>query len=424
MASGAAEVHEPAFGQQIEGAAVGKEVFVVLRLDVDLLDAFEGVEAIDLNLVVEVANVTNDRLVLHLQDVFEGDDVAVAGGGDVEIGGAQGVFKRGDFETFHRGLEGVDGVYFGDDDTGAKAAQAVGAAFANVAVAADDSDLAGDHDISGPLDAVGEGFAAAVEVVELGLGDGVVDVDGGNEKLAGFEHLVKAVNAGGGLLGDALPFADDGVEPAGAFAAAFLEEILDDGDFLVVARGVDPVVAILHVMALVEEERGIAAVIDDELRAFHAGMGEGVEGELPVLLEGLALDGEDRGARLGDGGGGVVLGAEDVAAGPADGGAEFLERLDEHGGLDGHVERAGDAHAGQRLSGTIFLADGHEAGHLVLGNLDGLAAPLVEGKVPDVEVGFAVATDFESGGGLGSGRLGFGFARGGELDFGHNRWIR
>jgi hypothetical protein len=60
----------------------------------------------------------------------------------------------------------------------------VRAAFADVAVTADDGDLAGDHDVGGALDAVRQRFAAAVEIVELRLGDGVVHVDGGHEQLA------------------------------------------------------------------------------------------------------------------------------------------------------------------------------------------------------------------------------------------------
>ena len=43
--------------------------------------------------------------------------------------------------------------------------------------------------------------------------------------------------------------------------------------------------------------------------------------------------------------GGVVLGGEDVAGGPAHIGAERDQRLDEHCGLDGHVQRPGDPDA-------------------------------------------------------------------------------
>jgi hypothetical protein len=42
----------------------------------------------------------------------------------------------------------------------------------------------------------------AVLVVELALGDSVVDVDGREQELASSKELIKPVNAGGGLLGD------------------------------------------------------------------------------------------------------------------------------------------------------------------------------------------------------------------------------
>ena len=123
--------------------------------------------------------------------------------------------------------------------------------------------------------------------------------------------------------------------------------------------------------------------------------GEPEMGDLQVNLEGLALPGVDRDALGGvggavgphhRGGGGVVLGGEDVARHPADVGAERHEGLDQHGGLDGHVQRAHDAGTGQRLRVGELGAGGHEAGHLVLGELDLLAAEAVEREVGDLEV--------------------------------------
>ena len=70
-----------------------------------------------------------------------------------------------------------------------------------------------------------------------------------------------------------------------------------------------------------------------------------VERAVPVFLQRLALPREHRRAGRGDRGGGVVLGREDVARGPAHVGADVLQRLDQHRGLDGHVQRAGHAHA-------------------------------------------------------------------------------
>jgi hypothetical protein len=83
----------------------------------------------------------------------------------------------------------------------------------------------------------------------------------------------------------------------------------------------------------------------------------------------------------GNGGSGVILGREDVARYPAHFGAERDERLDQHGGLDGHVKRAGDTGALQRLAGGELLADRHQAGHFDLGHADFLAAEIGEADV-------------------------------------------
>ncbi len=71
----------------------------------------------------------------------------------------------------------------------------------------------------------------------------------------------------------------------------------------------------------------------------------------------------------------MVLRRENVAAAPGDFGAQLAQRLDEHGRLNCHVQAAGDASAGKRLGAAVLFAQGHQAGHFVLGQLDLLAAP-------------------------------------------------
>ena len=101
---------------------------------------------------------------------------------------------------------------------------------------------------------------------------------------------------------------------------------------------------------------------------------------------GHALGVVDRAVRPdGHGGGGVVLGGEDVAAAPAHPCTERGQRLDQHGRLDRHVQGAGDAGAGQRLGRAELGPHGHQPGHLVLGQLDLLAAELGQGEVGDLE---------------------------------------
>ena len=79
----------------------------------------------------------------------------------------------------------------------------------------------------------------------------------------------------------------------------------------------------------------------------------------------------------------MILRREDVARSPAHLGAQRLQRLDEHRGLDGHVQRAGDAGAASGWVFGEFLADRHQARHLALGDVDFLAAPIGERDVGD-----------------------------------------
>src|SRR5260370_12390824 len=98
------ELHEPAFGEQENFVAVGECIFIYLRLDAGFLHARRGVERIDLNLVVEVADVATDRLIFHPLHVLECDDLDVAGGRTVHVTTAEPLFDARDFVAFHSGL--------------------------------------------------------------------------------------------------------------------------------------------------------------------------------------------------------------------------------------------------------------------------------------------------------------------------------
>lgn len=69
----------------------------------------------------------NNGILPHLEEVLRGDDVAVAGGGDEEVGAGRGILHGAHLVTGHRSLEGIDGVDLGDQDTGAVRAERLGA---------------------------------------------------------------------------------------------------------------------------------------------------------------------------------------------------------------------------------------------------------------------------------------------------------
>ena len=123
----------------------------------------------------------------------------------------------------------------------------------------------------------------------------------------------------------------------------------------------------------VEDLLGLVPVLGQRLAL------PGEDGRAPGRVDGAVTTDDDRGGR-------VVLGGEDVAGGPAHVGTEVHEGLDEDGGLDRHVQRAGDAGAREGLLRAVALAHGHQAGHLVLGELDLLAAVLGQAEVGDLEV--------------------------------------
>jgi hypothetical protein len=295
VTGGATQVDQTTLGEEDDGTAGGHLVLVNLRLDVGGLDGVL-LDPVDVDLAVKVTDVADDGVLWHLEDVLGLDDVPATGGGDENVTLGSSLLHCGDLVTGHGSLESVDGVDLGDDNTGTVRTEGLGATLTDVTETGDDGYLAGQHDVGGTLDTVDEGLAAAVVVVELALGDRVVDVDGGDLEPALTEGLVQVVNTSGSLLGDTT-------------------DVLQQ----------------LRVLG-VDQLGEVTSVIEDQVEGLA--VREGLKGLLnapKVLLLGLALPGVDGDTGGGDGSGGVVLGGEDVARRPSDLGTESSEGLDEDG---------------------------------------------------------------------------------------------
>ena len=177
------------------------------------------------------------------------------------------------------------------------------------------------------------------------------------------------------------------MENEGIRRVDFLEQILDDLLLMASARAVYPIFAFFQLITFVKKQRHIASIINHELRALPFPIQNRPPRAIPVFLEGFALPREDRHAGLRDGRGGVILRRENVTTRPAHCGAEFGQRLNEHRRLNGHVKRSGDPDARKRLVRSVFFANGHQAGHFLLGDRDFLASPIGKRNVADFEVG-------------------------------------
>ena len=391
-----AEIQQTAFAEHEHRVAIGEDVLVDLWLDVDAHDVAEAVEAGHVDFVVEVTNVADDRLVLHAGHVFGRDDAKVAGRRDEDVSGFHDVLDPDDFEALHGGLQCADRVNLGDHDACALALKCRSAALADIAVAANDGDLAAEHDVGAAVDAVDERVADAVQVVELRLGNRVVDVDCREQQRALVGHRCQAVHAGRGLFAHATDAGCDLV-PELVVACVDLAKLVEEHAplFAGVFFGVGDTASLFELEALVDHHRGVAAVVEDQVRALAVRPVEQLLGCPPVLLERLALPCKDRRAAWcvdgsvgtdGDGSRSVVLGREDVAGHPAHVSAERNERLDQYSGLDRHVERTDDASASKWLLIAVTSTECDQAGHFVLGKADLFAAEFGERQIGDLEV--------------------------------------
>ena len=106
-----------------------------------------------------------------------------------------------------------------------------------------------------------------------------------------------------------------------------------------------------------------------------------------VFLLALAFPGKNRNAAGGHCRGGMVLGREDVARAPANRGAEFDERLDQHRSLDRHVKAADDARPRERFRGAEFIAQRHQARHFGLGDRNLAPPPIGERNIGNLKIG-------------------------------------
>ena len=129
------------------------------------------------------------------------------------------------------------------------------------------------------------------------------------------------------------------------------------------------------------QDHAAAAVVEDHVGEFAVRPFEDAVRKIPIFVERFALECEHGRAALGDRGSRVILRREDVARCPAHVGAQRLQRFDQHARLDGHVQRAGNARALQRLLCLVLFADLHEAGHFRFGDVEFLAAPIGQRQV-------------------------------------------
>jgi len=232
MSGGTSKIAETSLGQKDDGVSIGKSPFVDLRLDVGSLGT-RFLESRDIDLIVKVSNVADDGIVLHLLHVGKGDDVAISGGSGEDVNLSDNVLDGVDFVSSHQSLEGTDGVDFSNNDSGSLSLERFAASLADVSISSNETDLSSNHDIGGSEDSVDQRVSASIDVIELALGDRVIDVEGGEQKRTLLPHLVESVNSSGGLLRNSLDVGDDLVPVSRVQDLDSLQELINDLDLFV-----------------------------------------------------------------------------------------------------------------------------------------------------------------------------------------------
>ena len=137
---GTAQVDQTTLGQEDDVLAVLEGVPVHLGLDVGLQLAVL-LQPLDLDLAVKVTNVTDNGVVLHLEEVFASEDVLATGGGHEDVAPGDGVIHGGDLVALASSLESIDGVNFCHNDTTSESSKRLCTSLSNISVSSNKCNL-------------------------------------------------------------------------------------------------------------------------------------------------------------------------------------------------------------------------------------------------------------------------------------------
>jgi hypothetical protein len=150
---------------------IREDPLINLGLDVDSLDVRPFSKTIVVDFIIEVTNVTDNSIMLHLSHMLSHNDVLVSCCCDKDVNHANNIFKTNNLEAFHAGLESTDGINFCDIDTGSTSLHGLCTSLSNISVTQNQDLLSCQHNISGSEDSIGERVTASVDVIKLLLGD-------------------------------------------------------------------------------------------------------------------------------------------------------------------------------------------------------------------------------------------------------------
>ena len=148
MAGGASEVKETTLSKDEDTVSIGELPAIELRLNILLLDTRVVLETLHVDLIIEVTDVTNNSIVLHLSHMRGHNDVLVSGGGDEDVGLLDDSLDSLDLITFHTGLKSTDWITFCDDYARSACFHGCCASFTDITKSTNNNLFTSKHNIS------------------------------------------------------------------------------------------------------------------------------------------------------------------------------------------------------------------------------------------------------------------------------------
>mmetsp|Transcript_110548 Transcript_110548/g.191602 ORF Transcript_110548/g.191602 Transcript_110548/m.191602 type:complete len:251 (+) Transcript_110548:228-980(+) len=153
VASGTTQIHKATFSKKDDVPATVHGVTVNLGLDFNLLLSV-CVQPRNINFNIEMSNVANNGVILHLAEVITSDNITAPSGGDEDVSLLASIIHGGDLITLHGALQRVDGVNLSHNNTSTKGAQGLAATLADITISSNNSNLTSNHDVSSTLDTI------------------------------------------------------------------------------------------------------------------------------------------------------------------------------------------------------------------------------------------------------------------------------
>ena len=159
-----AKIQKAALRQEDQAVTVGHLDHIDLLFDIGPLVVLQ---AGNLNLVVKVADVPDNRHVLHFAHMLDADHVFVACCGHKDISSGHNIFQCRHLIAVHGSLKRTDRINFCHNHTRTSAAQACRRAFANIAIAHNNRYFTRHHRVGRAADTVNKALFTAVFVIKL-----------------------------------------------------------------------------------------------------------------------------------------------------------------------------------------------------------------------------------------------------------------